>query len=136
MKTMFRAMTMTTALACASVIRTFAQDEPPSRPVPPPPPVAIIHGVQNLTEKTVHMVQNDVEKHMQDAQQRIVSLKDRVFKIRNGTPRTVKSLVIRSSDMAPRAQSELEEDMTIMAHILDKAVAEQLTDDQPGHVAM
>src|SRR5215469_12059026 len=135
MKTMFRAITITVALACASVTRTLAQDEPPSPPAPPPP-VAIIHGVQNLTEGTVHMVQNDIEKHMQDAQQRIVNLKDRVFKIRNGSAKTVRSLVIRSSDMAPRAQSDLEEDMTIMAHILDKAVAEQFADDQAGHVAM
>jgi hypothetical protein len=132
MKTMFRALTITLALSCASIIKTLAQDEPPA----PPPPVAIIHGVQNLTEGTVHMVQNDVEKHMHDTQQRIQNIQNRIFKIRSGSPRSAKSLVIRSSDMAPREQSDLEEDMTIMAHILDKALAEQSTDDQAGHVAM
>lgn len=136
MKKIFRALTITVALACASVIKALAQDEPPSPPKPPPPPVAIIHGVQNLTEGTVHMVQNDVEKHVHDAQQRIEHLTDHIFKIRSGGPKTVRSLVIRSSNMAPRAQSDLEEDMTIMAHILEKAVAEQFADDQPGRVAM
>src|SRR5215472_7904456 len=117
MKTMFRALTITLALSCASIIKTLAQDEPPAPPSPPPPPVAILHGVQNLTEGTVHMVQNDVEKHMHDAQQRVQSFQNRIFKIRSGGPKTVRSLVIRSSEMAPRAQSDLEEDMTIMAHI-------------------
>lgn len=136
MKTMFRPLKITLALACAGVMKTFAQDEPPSAPSAPPPPVAIIHGVQNLTEGTVHMVQNDVEKHMHDAQQRIQSFQNRIFKIRSGGSKTAKSLVIRSSEMAPRAQSDLEEDMTIMAHILDKAVAEQSTDEQAKRVAM
>lgn len=134
MKTIFRAITIIAALTCATVIRTYAQDEPPSPA--PPPPVAIIHGAQNLTEGAVHMVQNDVEKHMHDAQQKIENLRDHVFKIRRISPRTVKSLVIRSSDMAPRAQNDLEEDMAIMAHILDKSLTEQSTEDQFGHVAM
>lgn len=133
MKAMFRVVTITAALACASVFKTSAQDEAPSEP----PPVAIIHNVQNLTEGAVHQVQGDIEKQVHGAQRRIESLfTGHVVKIQRAAPGTVKSLVIRSSDMPPRAQSDLEEDMTIMAHILDKTLTDQSPDDQFGHVAM
>src|SRR5690348_4096040 len=121
MKTMFRAVTIAAALTCAGVIKTLAQDEPPSPPSPPAP-VAIIHDVQNVAEGAVHKAQADVENHVQQMQQRLKKLGDTVFRTRR---KTDKSLVVRSSDMAPRAQSDLEEDMTIMTHLLDKAVAER-----------
>lgn len=132
MKTMFRTVTIIAALTCAGAIRTLAQDEPPSPPSPPPPPVAIMHDVQDVAEGAVHKAQADVENQMRQVQNRLSELKDHVFRLRR---KSDKSLVVRSSDMAPRAQSDLEEDMTIMTHILDKAVAER-SDDQAGRVAM
>src|SRR5579862_1722001 len=133
MKTTFRVMTMSAVLTCASVIQTFAQGEPPAPPSPPP--VAIIHDVQNVAEGAVHKAQADMENQMHQVQTRLSKLKDQIFTTRRG--KTDKSLVVRSSAMEPRAQGDLEEDMTIMTHILDKAVAERSSDDQFGHpVAM
>lgn len=142
MKTMFRAVTIIAALTCAGAIRTLAQDEPPAPPSPPPPPVAIIHDVQNVAEGAVHKAQADVEEQMYQAQQRLNKIKDTMFggydangnRSRRG--KKDKSLVVRSSAMEPRAQSDLEEDMTIMTHIMDKAVSERSSDDQSGRVAM
>jgi hypothetical protein len=133
MKTMFRVVTITAALTCAGASKVLAQDEPPSPPSTPPP-VAIIHDVQSVAEGAVHKAQADVENQMRQVQQRLTKLKDRVFMTQRG--KTDKSLVVRSSDMAPRTQGDLEEDMTIMTHILDKAVAARSSDDQFGHVAM
>jgi hypothetical protein len=96
--------------------------------------VAIIHAVQSVAEGAVHKAQADMENQMRVVQQRLTKIKDHVFNARRG--KTDKSLVVRSSDMAPRAQSDLQEDLTIMTHVLDKAVAERSPDDGFGHVAM
>src|SRR5215472_16795891 len=134
MKTTFRVVTITAALTCVSAVKTFAQDDLPSPPAPPPAPVAIVHDVQSVAEDAVHKAQADIERPMFHVQQRIAGLKDRVYKGRRG--KADKSLVVRSSDMAPRAQSDLQEDLTIMTHILDKAVTERSSDDEAGRVAM
>jgi hypothetical protein len=134
MKTMFQVVTVTAALTCAGVVRTLAQDEPPSPPSPPPAPVAIVHDVQNVTEGVVHKAQADVENHVHQVQQRLKEIATFPFRTRRG--KTDKSLVVRSSAMEPRTQGDLEEDMAIMTHILDKAVAERSSEDQFGHVAM
>jgi hypothetical protein len=47
-----------------------------------------------------------------------------------------KSLVIRSTDSDPKEQANLEEDLSVMAHILDKAVEEKLGDQARRHQAM
>src|SRR5579862_715727 len=134
MKTMFRIVTIITALTCVGAIKILAQDEPPSPPTPPPPPVAIVHDVQNVAEAAVHKAQADVENQMHQVQQQLTKLKDHVFMARRG--KADKSLVVRSSAMEPRAQGDLEEDLTIMTHILDKAVAERTPDDGYGHSTM
>lgn len=134
MKTLFHAVTITSALACASL--AVAQDEPQTTPSPPPP-VAIIHDVQNATEGALHQVQNGIEKQMLNGPERMLNdFKNRVFSIRRGSAKTERSLVVRSSDMAPRAQSDLEEDLTIMTHLLDKTLGERFTEDQAERLAM
>lgn len=132
MKTMFRITAITAALTCVGAINISAQDEPPSPPSPPP--VTVIHDVQSVAEGAVHKAQADVENQMRQVQTQLTKLKDRVFMARRG--KADKSLVVRSSDMAPRVQSDLQEDMTIMTHILDKTVAERSSDDEAGRVAM
>src|SRR5712671_3540837 len=44
--------------------------------------------------------------------------------IRRAPGSGAKALVIRTSDSSPKEQSDLEEDLTVMSHILDKAVDE------------
>lgn len=135
MKTTFRIVTITTALTCVGAFKNLAQDELPSPPSPPPPPAAIIHDVQSVAEGAVHKAQSDVENQMRQVQQQLTKLKDHVFMARHG--KSDKSLVVRSGAMEPRTQGDLEEDLTIMTHILDKAVAERSPDEQSfGHVAM
>jgi hypothetical protein len=123
MKTMFRVVTISAVLTCVGVIKTLAQDEAPEPPTPPPAPVAIIHDVQNVAEGAVHKAQADMEKPIFLVQSQLKKLRENVFR------KTDRSLVVRSSAMEPRAQGDLEEDMTIMTHILDKAVAERSSDD-------
>lgn len=133
MKTMFRIVTIMASLTCVGAINAVAQDEPPTPPAPPAPPVEIIHDVQSVAEGAVHKAQTDVENQMRQVQQQLTKIKDHVFISRR---KADKSLVVRSSAMEPRVQGELEEDMTIMTHILDKAVAERSSNDGFGHVAM
>jgi uncharacterized membrane protein YgcG len=123
MKTMFRVLTIGAALTCADTMKTLAQDEAPEPPTPPPAPVAIVHDVQTVAEDAVHKAQKDIEKPMVLVQTQLKKLRENVFR------KTDRSLVVRSSAMEPRAQGDLEEDMTIMTHILDKAVSERTSDD-------
>lgn len=136
MKTTFTAIMITTALAWSGTTRTLAQDPaPPPAPPAPPTPVVILHDAQKIAEDAVHKAQGDMEKHMGEVQQHLSYVGDRLRAfgrhITGGKP-----LVVRSSDMAPREQGNLEEDLTVMTHILDKSLAEKFPDDQSGRVAM
>ena len=139
MKTTFTAIMIITALAWTGATRTLAQDSgaPAAPPAPPEPPtpVVILHDAQKMAEDAVHKAQGDMEKHMGEVQQRLSYVGDRLRafgrRITGGKP-----LVVRSSDMAPGEQGNLEEDLTVMTHILDKTLAEKFPDDQSGRVAM
>jgi hypothetical protein len=85
----------------------------------------------------VHKVQSDVEKQMGQVQQRLGDFRDRArVIIRRVGGGSGKFLVVRSSDMAPREQGNLQEDLTVMGHILDKSLNEKFADDQSGRMAM
>jgi hypothetical protein len=137
MKTLYTAVIIT-ALTWASVTKTLAQDEPQAPPAPPAPPapVAIIHDAQQLTEDAVHKAQKDLEKQLYHYQQELGDLPGRLRMLTRRVGGGGKSLVVRSSDMVPQDQRNLEEDLAVMTHILDKSLAEKLPDDQSVPVAM
>lgn len=140
MKKFYVAVIIAAALTMASTTKTLAQDEPVA-PAPPSPPVpaVIIHDAQHLAEDTVHKLQNDIEKQtgqlQQQMQQEVKSLKNHVRYIGRRVTGG-KSLVVRSSDMTPPEQKNLEEDLAVMTHILDKALSDRFADDQSARVAM
>lgn len=137
MKSKFNAIMIGTALAWTSATVTLAQDSAaPDAPPAPPTPVVIIHDAQKMAEDAVHKAQGDVEKHMGEMQQRLSYVGDRLRSIGHRIIGGGKPLVVRSSDMTPGEQGNLEEDLTVMTHILDKTLAEKFPDDQSGHVAM
>jgi hypothetical protein len=133
MKTLFITI-MVATLACASAMKILAQEAP--NPPAPPTPVVIVHDAQKLAEDAVHRVQGDVEKQMGQIHQRLSDFRERVHVMIQRGNGAGKSMVVRSSDMAAREQMNLEEDLTVMAHILDKALGEKFADDQPARVAM
>jgi hypothetical protein len=140
MKKLFTAIMIIVALAWTGATRTLAQDSggPTAPPAPPEPPtpVVILHDAQKIAEDAVHKAQDDVEKHMGEVQQNMKSLGDHLRIIGRRIMRGGKPLVVRSSDMAPGEQGNLEEDLTVMTHILDKTLAEKFPDDESGRVAM
>jgi hypothetical protein len=54
----------------------------------------------------------------------------------SGGSAAAKPMVIRSSDMEPKDQANLEEDIAVMSHILDKAIDEKLDGQARTHRAM
>ena len=55
--------------------------------------------------------------------------------VSRGRPNAGRALVIRSTDSDPKAQANLEEDLAVMARVLDKALEEKLSEDR-RHRAM
>ena len=140
MKKFLPITTIAAALICAGVKDTLAQDEPQ----PEPPPIAIARDVKDIAEDAVETAHDEVQKQLgqvqvqfQRAQRQMANLvgQKRVFARRIGA-NAEKSLVIRSREMDVKEQGELQEDLTVMTHILDKAVAERFEGVEPARVAM
>ncbi len=89
--------------------------------------------------------QGELQKASRQAQDRMATLQQQLTQLGDGpflvgkrvdSAASGKSLVIRSHDMDASEQGSLEEDLTVMTHILDKAVSDKIEDAQPGRTIM
>ncbi len=93
----------------------------------------------------VQRAQGEIQKAGRQMQDRVTVLQQQLTQLGDGpflvgkrvdSASSGKSLVIRSHDMDASEQGNLEEDLTVMTHILDKAVSEKVDDAQSGRTIM
>jgi hypothetical protein len=101
-----------------------AEPEDPARP----PGAKALAQIQNDSLPVQIVVQDQLGK----AQEQLAMLNDQLNHLRGNSSRT---LILRSADADPKEQGNLEEDLAVMSHILDKAVAGEPGDQPAGHSA-
>lgn len=79
--------------------------------------------------KNVQRQQIEVKKQLDRAQARLAYLNDVFHGSGGGAGQT---LILSSADTKPKEQAELQEDLAVMAHILDKAAAGDANDQSPA----
>jgi hypothetical protein len=98
---------------------------PPEAPeAPEPPPGAVAQMRADTLPAGV-----DAEEQLAAAQSQLEMLNDQFFHTAGNPSRT---LILRSADVDPKEQGNLEEDLAVMSHILDKAVAGEPGGQPPG----
>jgi hypothetical protein len=86
---------------------------------------------QSEATRQVEQAQHQMNELLRNPQQPVFN--DRLQAIIKRAPDgAANALVIRSSDSDPKDQSELQEDLAVMSHILDKALDENLGGDTRG----
>jgi hypothetical protein len=93
---------------------TVQSPEPPEAPEPP------TSGRTTVIRTDIQPVQLDAQEQIEKAQSQLDILNDQFFHA-SGT--TSPTLVLRSADADPKDDENLEEDLAVMSHILDKAAA-------------
>jgi hypothetical protein len=155
MKRIIPLITAVVAVAFASILPLRAQDNPNPTPEPAPPyPRAEGEAAITPQRAKAELQRAEAETaaahpRMQDEKERVgggggggglgggFSFTDRLRTIISRSPAQAgKPMIIRSSPMDPKEEAALEEDLSVMSHILDKALNERLGWHQPSTTAM
>ena len=108
---------------------------------PDPAPQEVARTVEREVQRLVAQATRDAERNLADVAGKVAEARDEVlFRQRPGGPTADrlqgivrrgpgsggKALVIRTSEIDPKEQTNLEEDMAVMSHLLEKTVADEL----------
>ncbi len=155
MNTHFRIPFLATALALAATALPVSSAEP-VEPIPPEPPEPIAQSVGDA-RKDVDRAMAEVRQQLADQKTQMVLARARAAELAQatrargfaGAPEPPRSggwstsggrargagdtAIIQFSQPDPKAQADLEEDLAVMARVLEKAAADQLGEDRRSH---
>src|SRR2546421_9627482 len=119
MKTIMPKITIALALSLPLVTGLRAQEDP-EEDTPP------------AVKKSLHAAQDKMRGQLDKAKKQLADVHDRLAVVRRAGDKPGQPLVIRSSNIDPKIQANLEEDLAVMSRILDKA-AQNEEEDRPRH---